>query len=634
MQKELFDDFSEEKELLSMIPLVKEEIINNRLNLETLKRCGKFFIHGTEGPKAVYTEKLARALCSKKKFLAYYDSCSDAIKKILLDFAFKPFMLKATVLKAAGKDYNAYYRLYDSHTYEDLPLSFVVHYDWYSTLEVPPAIKKCLKSHLAEFHYKKKELSASEFENASGYFSEKNGLEFYLNSVQIVQFLNDSGFFQKEPGSNILKGTLTKLNNIAIFTPFAKEKDLPPAPKEDANDWEEFSSYSKKERERILDARLILPIALLSLAVNKINLGYKNKNHLMELIAQPQKMIKEVFESFCSAGDCRFDEKFLYPHLTVHQGYFHEVSEAYRAKMFNNFITVIKSNPPTNPVDFEQYLEKISERGLPHFFNIDKNDNYFRMATNYDYSYSDKFEMSRDRVDVNTSSTYTEYVEKPGYNNLFLALAAMGFFEITWNISTTQPQNKIETVQWRNDLDMYPYGKIGYIKLTQLGSYAFGLLSKIEIKGVKSYAPPQLDTNSLLVHIEKGDKTMQLFLKPFCTAISQTLYKVDEERLKKYCKTKEDVNSIFSTLSARAESSLPPAWKKLKQSILSSFVTLKHELDWAVINLDGQSPEFVHCIERLSRAGFCSKMEGKRVAVKQSELGTLLKKIELEGFKV
>ena len=154
------------------------------------------------------------------------------------------------------------------------------------------------------------------------------------------------------------------------------------------------------------------------------------------------------------------------------------------------------------------------------------------------------------KMNIYDKLKYDTLVFTPSCTNLFLAFASLGLFEITWEIPCEPPQDNSEIVAWKNNLNWYPFGRIGYIRVTELGKYVFGITNEFKVAGLKTYAPPKLDDKFLIVHIEDGDKAMQIFLDPFCTSISKTLFKVDVSRLKKCCNTKNDVNNIFDTLGA------------------------------------------------------------------------------------
>ncbi len=91
---------------------------------------------------------------------------------------------------------------------------------------------------------------------------------------------------------------------------------------------------------------------------------------------------------------------------------------------------------------------------------------------------------------------------------------------------------------------------------------------------------------SLIIHIEEGDKSMQIFLEPFCVHLSSTLYKAAPQKLIKYCRSRDDVKMIFDTLGFRAKNDIPKIWKSLQDELLSSFVAIKPETDWTIISLE------------------------------------------------
>ena len=629
MENDLFEE-GVSKELAYLVDGIAEEILNSGLTADEVKRNGKYLVHKTNCPKTEYCRMLAEGLCSPSVFNRYFDSFSEKQKDIIIDIVFKSAVIETDVLL---KEFAPEERLHYSPDYEKLPFSFAIKYSYSFVVLVPPNIKTCLKIQLAKLRPADIEITDDDFRNRKGYFSEKDGLEFYLHSAQVMQVLNDSGFFERDAGSSILKSTLAKIKKVASLVPFTfftNEKDVPKG--DCSDDFTKVCTYSKKQLNRMMSARLTLALSLISFAVNKICADCKTKDVLMKFFQAPQKMYREFLDVFCNAQDASFDANSLYPHIAVYSMY--DVN-TYRGKMMKNFVTLVKQNPPVQATDFSYYIDLLSSKGLPHFFNAYSASAHFKYAYDFYYNYEDEAYIHYEKISLSKDAVYNAFVQLPAYNNLFLALASLGLFEITWEPPcVSKVRSNEQALAWMNEANKYCYGKIGYIKITPLGAYTFGLTDKIKIEGVKSFAAPKLDENSLLIHIEKGDKTMEVFLEPFCTAISHTLYKVDEIRLKKFCKSKEEVETVFSTLSSRAENKLPRIWKELKDSIKHSFVSLCYETDWSVISLENQSPEFVRFVEKLSHTGLCTKMEGKRIAVKKENQSQFKRKLEAEGYKI
>lgn len=65
----------------------------------------------------------------------------------------------------------------------------------------------------------------------------------------------------------------------------------------------------------------------------------------------------------------------------------------------------------------------------------------------------------------------------------------------------------------------------------------------------------------------KGDKSMQIFLEPFCVHLSSTLYKAAPQKLIKYCRSRDDVKMIFDTLGFRAKNDIPKAGDGLDHNL-------------------------------------------------------------------
>lgn len=621
---------SEKKELKSLEEKIAREIATSGQNLDEIRRYGKFLATTKTMPKAEYCERLAKALCTPLDFFSYYDYFSDEAKKVFLDLAFKPFVTKNEVInKVFGKSSRGFYFYMDS---AKLPMSFIISYSYKNIISLPPNTKRAVQIMLSKILPPKEPLTDEIFKNSEGFFSDEEGLEFFRNLPQIIQVLSDSGFFEREIGSPILKGTLSKIMKIHNFSGFAKNADFSEAILKISSDKTMKFNYPEKTKERLENARTTLFLSFLSMTVNQLMKRKSGKEKLISLMAEPEKLLRELLKIFFTSGDYIFDKKILYPHVTLRYYYEDDLID-YRKEAMEKIQEAIKKSADLNPLEFSNYVTKLEKNGLPPLFskNVDAETTISHTEQGY---YEDSFYTETERVFINNPVYYKALVQEPACTNLFLLLASLGLFEITWHLPCERPKDIYDSATRDNDLNQYRFGKIGAIKMTALGAYTFGLTDTLSVKGIKQFAPPRLDDSALIIHLEEGDKSMQIFLEPFCIPLSKTLYKADSLRLKKYCSTQDNVNTVFATLSARAEGKLPKIWQNLKNEILESFVTLKAEDDWTVFSLSGHSPSLIREIERLSRTGLCVKMEGKRIAVKKEKLSQFTRKLEAAGFKI
>lgn len=613
------------KELKTLEPSVANEILETSLTYDEIKRSGKN-LAATENIKKIdYCKKLAGALCTPSSFYEYYNSFSDEEKKFFLEMAFSPVFntkqIIKSVLDATDYRYSSYY-YYDNNC-SKLPLSFLINYHYLGFYVIPKNTKKCLQIYFSNILNHKSEISNEEFEKQKGYFSYKNGLELLLNLPQLIQVLSDVGFFNREIGQTIPKTILSKVEKVVSFTKFPKGQEfMQVVLHKDEKDTTLY--YGEKEIETMKNARTIFAISFVSSAVQSLYSTENGEKEFSALLYEPQKLLKKLVNAFFVKRNFMFDRKFIFPHVTFRSGYSYNVND------YREIFSIIKENPPEKPTNFNDYVSLLSDKGLKPFYCMQTTYSEISYAYENEYSY---YGMYRDRIYIKDLADYNAFVQNPSCTNLFLTFASLGLFEITWENSRDNPKAKTNIVEWQNAINFYRFGKISYIKITELGKFVFGITDKIEIEGVKKYAPPTLDKSSLIIHIEEGDKSSQIFLEQFCIPLSHTLYKADEMRLKKMCKTEDDVETIFYTLSERAEGNLPEIWENLKNDILESFVTLKPETDWIVFSLEKQNSSLMREMEKLSRLGICKKMEGKRVAVKEKDFSQFKKRLEQSGFK-
>ena len=616
-------------ELKSLIPGIAKELQISRLNYEEIKRYGKFLAATKAMPKAKYCEELAKAFCTPESFFEYYDKFSEGGKEIFYKLAFSPIVSKKEIIeKTLKKAYNDFYFYRDS---EKIPMSFIISFSYSVFSSLPKNTKKALQIHLKKFK-KEKRILEEDFKEAKGFFSEAEGLEFFVNISQIIQTLSDSNFFEREIGSPILKGTLTKIEKLVSLTKFSKDADFSAKSIQIDKEHDLNFEISDKKREKIENGRITLALSFLLLTIQELSTGKDGKEKLISLLAEPKKLLRELVKIFFTTGNYIFDRKFLYSHVMLRFFYNDEFSE-YRKETFTELFSLIKRNPPVAATSFSDYIELLTEKGMKPFFQANRTEAETTWAYFESSYYSGNIFVSRDRIFISNDSHYNGFVLETAATNLFLTLASLGLFEIIWDSPFCQPKEKEDAEKWENESKFYPFGKISYIKMTELGAYVFERTDKLEVKGLKNFAPPRLDEDSLIIHIDEGDKAMQIFLDSFCIPLSHTLYKADVLRLKKYCTNQNAVKTVFATLSARAEGKLPKIWQNLKKEILDSFVTLKAEEDWIVFTLENLNIKVISEIEKLSRLGLCSKMAGKRIAVKKSNIQAFKKKLESAGFK-
>ncbi len=623
--------FSKEelKTLQSLKKHVREEFLRTTLSVSEVKSNGKGLVRISSISKVEYIEKLANAFCTPEAFFKYYDSFSEEGKQIFRKFAFENLVSKKDIYDVIyGKREKNYLYFSDK---SELPFSFLIDYSEHLFSYLPTYTRKCLQIYLKEFKKPRVEISDEKFKEQANFFSEKEGLEFFVNLSMIVQVLNDAKFFERDVGATILKTTLKKLDKIIVLSQFPKEEKFATvsAPVDKSRSLQIV--YDEKDVERYKLARTNLALAFLSLTVNELLSTKEGKKEFLLISSDPKALLKRLMKAFETSMDFVFDRKFLYPHLYF--SWFNERAYiSYREKSMGKLFSIIRENLPTKPIEFSEYLNILVDKGAPNFFD----DSIIALFVFYDncvYSDPNRYQSYRCNIYGN-ERVNREFVFDKVCTNLFLIFASLGLFELSWRAPCGAIKNAFDVVNRFNDVGNYIFGKIGTIKVTPLGSYIFGATEELNVPGIKSFTPPKLDSKALTIHIDEGDRAMQVYLSQFCIQLSHSLYKADEFILKKSCSSKKDVESIFETLTARSKEPLPTIWMQLKKRILESFVTLSAESDWCIFPLENIKSPIIKEIEKLSKDGLCLKVEGKRVAVRFDKLQSFKKKLENAGFKM
>ncbi|MBR1722702.1 MAG: hypothetical protein IJ727_09525, partial [Treponema sp.] len=615
------------EELNSLTDFIADEIMHCGLNYDEIKRYGRYLARTEPITKKDYCAKLARALCNPLRFFLYYGRFSDESKEIFVKMSYYTSIERSEIISACFGNNHGFSFFNDCHS---LPLSFLVNYSMSEIITLGKNVKRCLQIHFSKIRQVYLEDNI-DFEKSRGYFSEEEGREFLLNMPQILQVLSDSAFFERDTAAPILKGTYSKILKIVQLTEFTKDADLTPKKlhllgMNDAN-----ISYPKINLDELQNARSTLALAFLSLTVKSLTVTKSGKAEYTKLLMEPHNLLRKLLTVFFNVPDWELDKKFFFPFLSFRYFYDGEMQN-YRVENFPKIFSLIKENLPEEPVAFSSFVSLLERKNMPRFFSS-RCDVDMRYTSCEESAYYDSYYMSKYKIFINNDEYYNAFVLEQSLTALFLMLSSLGLFEIIWNKPIEKIEKRSDLAKFENNLNMYRFGRIAYIKVTSLGKYVFGLTENFNIENIKRFSPPVLDSSSLIIHIEEGDKSMQLFLEPFCLQLSRTLFKADEGKLKKYCATPESVNMVFSTLSSRSEEKLPSVWKKLKDDILEIFVSMPAVTDWLVFSIDKSNAAFIREAEKLCRLGLCLKMEGSRIAVKKEKYASFKKKLEAAGFK-
>lgn len=212
----------------------------------------------------------------------------------------------------------------------------------------------------------------------------------------------------------------------------------------------------------------------------------------------------------------------------------------------------------------------------------------------------------------------------PVFHNMLLVFACLGFFEISWKPS------EIEL----DEPNVYPFGKIEYIKMTSLGRYVFGIDEELTISETKKVAPIVLDTKMEIIHCPSENRFAERTLNEICEKLSPEVFCFSKDKFLKKAKSEKKINAYFDILENLSEKKLPDFWEKLKENILSTVCSLTYDDSWIIVDLPMENKRLIKSIEEFIfyNPGKVLKVQGGKIAVKNKNLDYFKEYLKRNGF--
>ncbi len=220
-----------------------------------------------------------------------------------------------------------------------------------------------------------------------------------------------------------------------------------------------------------------------------------------------------------------------------------------------------------------------------------------------------------------------ELVSEPLLKGYAFLLAAFGLLEIIYG----PPGNTVFHLPKKAYLT--PYDGLGFVRLTPLGEYVFGRRNTFDVSsGPSTQCAIILDEARLLATCRNADALTELALGQFFEKLAPGRYRLTSKSWLAGCRSREDIEKRIQ-LFRRVVSAAPPAiWEQLFQKTLSRLSPLITEPDMVVFKI-GADEE----IRRLLASDpilreVVLKVEGLRIAVHQTDLKKLAKRLEQFGY--
>ena len=220
-----------------------------------------------------------------------------------------------------------------------------------------------------------------------------------------------------------------------------------------------------------------------------------------------------------------------------------------------------------------------------------------------------------------------ELVSVPLLKGYAFLLAAFGVAEIT----CVPPKHP--TYHRPNKPYLTPYDGLGFVRLTPLGEFVFRRREHFELaEAPRANSPIVLDETRLLATCRNPDQLTELARNQFMEPLAAGRYRMSPKSFLGGCASRQDIEERIK-LFRRVVSAAPPAiWEQFFQQTLARVAPLNLEPDYLVLKVSDEEQ-----IRRLLANDpvlreLVLKVEGLRIAVRQTDLKKLAKRLEQFGY--
>lgn len=229
-------------------------------------------------------------------------------------------------------------------------------------------------------------------------------------------------------------------------------------------------------------------------------------------------------------------------------------------------------------------------------------------------------------IHTNAANAF-DLISEPLLKGAAFLLAAFGVVEIAY-LPPTHPHYCRPRKAY-----LTPFDGLAFVRLTLLGEFVFGRRDNYEVaSGPPAKSPIVLDDARLLATCRNPDQLTELALGQFMETLAPGRYRMTAASFLGGCGSRENIEERIQ-LFRRLISAAPPAnWELFFERILARVAPLTLETEYVVLKLSGDAE-----IRRLLAADpllreIILKVEGLRIAVRQSDLKKLSKRLEQFGY--
>ena len=216
----------------------------------------------------------------------------------------------------------------------------------------------------------------------------------------------------------------------------------------------------------------------------------------------------------------------------------------------------------------------------------------------------------------------TEQLGIPFLKGLFFLMGGLGMLELAYEYPSYVTSSVFNTLQ--------------YIRLTELGKYALGL--------VPTYTPPvvekkklfHLDSDRLLIHSLIPGNPYESMLQDTSISIGNHRFVMNSDSFLKNCKTEKDVNDKIDFFKQFiCQDNTPEIWTEFFESLLNQCHPLKKvsRNNYIIYRLDGNNKELIRLLTTDSvLKAIIVRAEGYMILVEAKNQKKLVDRLKTYGY--
>lgn len=216
----------------------------------------------------------------------------------------------------------------------------------------------------------------------------------------------------------------------------------------------------------------------------------------------------------------------------------------------------------------------------------------------------------------------TEQLGIPLLKGLFFLMGGLGMLELAYEYPSHITSSTFNTLQ--------------YIRLTELGKYALGL--------IPAYTPPtleekklfHLDSDRLLIRSLEPGNPYESMLQDTAVPIGNQRFMMNSNSFLKNCKTEKDVNDKIDFFKRFiCQENIPEIWIGFFESLLKQCHPLKKVTreSYIIYQLDGNNKELIHLLTTDSiLKSIIIRAEGYMILVEVKNQRKLIDRLKMYGY--